>query len=181
MGRLPVSRRRQSVWRQLDAASRWVLPTAMLAFGLFLLGLPLHIPGQAWLRPAYAMACVYFWSLFRPASLPVPVTGVAGLLLDLMGVTPLGLWALLLILLQWGALASRRRLAPRRFLITWAAFAAFATLAVLLGWAAQSALSLKMLPLWPAGLELVFAVALYPVLTVLLVRAHRGPAAVELA
>ena len=70
MSRLPTSRRRQSIWRLLDAAARWVVPSAMLAFGLFLLGLPFHIPGQALLRPAYAMGCVYFWSLFRPGSGP---------------------------------------------------------------------------------------------------------------
>jgi rod shape-determining protein MreD len=181
MARLPASRRRQSIWRQLDAAARWAMPTAMLAFGLFLLGLPLHIPGQALLRPAYAMGCVYFWSLFRPASLPIPLTGLIGLLLDLMGVTPPGLWALLLILLQSATLLSRRRLVPSRFLFTWAAFTGFAAAASLLAWALQSALGLTLLPAWPTGLEILVSAALYPALAAMLVRAHRGPAAVELA
>ena len=181
MGRLPASRRRQNVWRQLDAASRWAVPSATLAFGLFLLGLPLHIPGQALLRPAYAMGCVYFWSLFRPASLPVPVTGLIGLLLDLMGVTPPGLWAVLLIVLQTATLALRRRLAPRRFLITWAAFCGFAALAALLAWAGQSGLAMVLLPAWPTALEIMICAAVYPALAVVLVRIHRGPAAVELA
>ena len=181
MARLPASRRRQNFWRQLDAAARWVMPSAMLVFGLFLLGLPFHIPGQALLRPAYAMGCVYFWSLFRPASLPIPITFLIGLLLDLMGVTPPGLWALLLILLQTATLLSRRRLAPRRFLLTWTAFCGFAALALLLAWAAQSALTLALLPLWPTGAGILIAAALYPALASLLVRVHRGPAAVELA
>jgi rod shape-determining protein MreD len=181
VARLPASRRRQTIWRQLDVAARWAVPGAMLAFGLFLLGLPLHIPGQALLRPAYAMGCVYFWSLFRPASLPVPLTGLIGLLLDLMGVTPPGLWALLLILLQSATLVARRRLAPRRFLLTWAAFSGLASLASLLAWAAQSALTFTLLPFWPAWLEILLAAALYPALAAMLVRVHRGPAAVELA
>ncbi|WP_297488327.1 rod shape-determining protein MreD [Acidocella sp.] len=181
MARLPASRRRQSFWRQLDAAARWAVPGALLAFGLFLLGLPLHIPGQALLRPAYAMGCVYFWSLFRPASLPAPVTGLIGLLLDLMGTTPPGLWAVLLILLQAAVLATRRRLAPRRFLLTWAAFCALAALAALLGWAAQSGLAMVLLPAWPPCLEIIISAAAYPALAMLLVRIHRGPAAVESA
>jgi rod shape-determining protein MreD len=181
MARLPASRRRQSLWRQLDAAARWAVPGAMLAFGLFLLGLPLHIPGQALLRPAYALGCVYFWALFRPASMPVPVTGLIGLLLDLMGLTPPGLWALLLILLQSATLLARRRLAPSRFLLTWAAFSGFAALASVLAWILQSGLALTLLPVWPVGLEILVAAALYPALAALLVRVHRGPAAVELA
>ncbi len=177
----PATGRHNDFWRQLDAASRWVFPAAMLVCGLFLLGLPLHMPGQAWLRPAYAMGCVYFWSLYRPAALPIPVTGLAGLLLDLMGITPPGLWALLLILLQTGTMLARRRLAPRRFAITWAAFGGFAALTVGMSWGVQALLSFALLPLWPAALELLLAISLYPALAVLLIRAHRGPAAVELA
>jgi rod shape-determining protein MreD len=181
MSRLPAARRRQSIWRQLDAAARWVVPVAMLAFGLFLLGLPFHIPGQALLRPAYAMGCVYFWSLFRPGSLPVPLTGLIGLLLDLMGLTPPGLWAVLLIVLQSATLLSRRRLAPSRFLFTWGAFTGFAAVTSLLAWALQSGLALSLLPVWPVGLQILVSAALYPSLAAVLVRAHRGPAAVELA
>jgi len=181
MSRLPAARRRQTIWRQLDAAARWALPSAMLAFGLFLLGLPFHIPGQALLRPAYAMGCVYFWSLFRPGSMPVPLTGLIGLLLDLMGVTPPGLWAVLLILLQSASFLARRRLAPRRFLFTWAAFTGFAAVASLLAWGIQSALGFALLPLWPSGLEILISAALYPALAAVLVRVHRNPAAVELA
>ena len=181
MGRLPAARRRQAFWRQLDAAGRWAVPSTLLVFGLFVLGLPLHIPGQALLRPAYAMGCVYFWTLFRPGSLPAPLTALIGLLLDLMGITPTGLWAFLLVLLQSSTLLARRRLAPRRFLLTWAAFCGFAAAAAILSWALQSALTLTLLPVWPAGLEILASASLYPVLSALLVRVHRGPAAVEQA
>lgn len=180
MARLPALRRRQTLWRRLDAAARWAVPGALLVFGLFLLGLPFHLPGQALLRPAYAMGCVYFWSLFRPGSMPVPLTALSGLLLDLMGLTPPGLWAVLLILLQSVTLLARRRLAPSRFLLTWAAFAGLAALASLLAWALQSGLTLNLLPAWPAGLEILVAAALYPVLAAGLVRVHRGPAAAGL-
>lgn len=181
MARLPATRRRQNFWRQLDAAARWAVPCALLVFGLFVLGLPFHIPSQALLRPAFAMGCIYFWTLFRPGSVPVPLTALAGLLLDLMGLTPPGLWAALLILLQMVTLLARRRLAPRRFLITWAAFCGFAAVASALSWAVQSALALSLLPLLPVGAEMLVAAALYPALSALLVRVHRGPAAVELA
>ncbi len=181
MARLPASRRRQSLWRQLDAAARWAVPAALLAFGLFLLGLPVHIPGQALLRPAFAMGSIYFWTLFRPGSMPVPLTAAIGLLLDLMGLTPPGLWAVLLILLQSATLLARRRLAPSRFLLTWAAFTGFAAAASVLAWLMQSGLALGLLPAWPAGLEILVSAALYPGLAAVLVRVHRGPAAVEAA
>jgi rod shape-determining protein MreD len=50
-----------------------------------------------------------------------------------------------------------------------------------LAWALQSGLALRLLPVWPVGLEALIAAALYPALAAVLVRVHRGPAAVELA
>jgi rod shape-determining protein MreD len=177
----PAMRRPPSLWRKLDAASRMAFPGALLVFGLFIIGVPFGMPGQAEFRPVFAMACVYFWSLYRPASLPAPLTAAIGLLLDLLGLSPLGLWAALLLLLQWATIAVRRRLVPAKFMFTWAAFIGFTALAIFLAWGAQSLLDGHWLPVWPAVLEMLFAAGLYPGLAALLIRAHRGPAAVELA
>jgi rod shape-determining protein MreD len=174
-------RRRPSLWRRLDAASRYAWPAALLIFGLLVIGLPFGLPGQAELRPAYAMACVYFWSLYRPSSLPAPVVALTGLLLDLLGMSPLGLWAVLLLVLQGATLASRRRLVPQFFLLNWLVFASYAAAASALAWAAQSILSLTILPLLPLAAQMLAAAGLYPALAALFIRAHRGPAAAELA
>ena len=174
-------RRRPSLWRQLDTAARYVFPASMLIFGLFVIGMPFGLPGQAELRPVYAMACVFFWSLYRPSSLPAPVVALTGLLLDLLGLAPFGLWAVLLLLLQGATLAARRHLIGRGFFLTWAVFSAFTAALATLAWSAQSALSLAMLPIFPLGLECLLAVGLYPALAGFFIRAHRGPAAVELA
>jgi rod shape-determining protein MreD len=174
-------RRRPSLWRQLDAAARYAFPVSMLVFGLLVIGLPLGLPGQAELRPVYAMACVFFWSLYRPSSLPAPAVVLTGLLLDLLSLSPFGLWAVLLLVLQGATLAARRRLIPQGFFLTWAIFSAFATVMATLAWAAQSALTLAVLPVFPLAVECLLAVGLYPALAGFFIRAHRGPAAVELA
>lgn len=168
-------------WRQIDATSRWIFPCATLVFGLFVIGMPFGIPGQAALRPVYAMACVYFWSLYRPASLPAPLVALCGLLLDLLGFSPFGLWAVLLLLLQWVTLLLRRKLVPARFLLVWAGFTVMAAACAALAWAAEAALTLTWLPIEPLMLECLLAAGLYPALASMLIRAHRGPAAVELA
>ncbi len=181
MARGPALRRPTSSWRRIDAASRWIFPCATLVFGLFVIGMPFGIPGQAALRPVYAMACVYFWSLYRPASLPAPLVAACGLLLDLLGFSPFGLWAVLLLGLQWVTLLLRRKLAPARFLLNWPVFALMAAICAALAWAGESALTFTWLPTTPLLLEILLAAGLYPGLAALLIRAHRGPAAVELA
>ncbi len=181
MARGSTLRRSTRPWRQVDAVSRWLFPFATLVFGLFVIGMPFGIPGQAALRPVYAMACVYFWSLYRPGSLPAPLVAFCGLLLDLLGLSPFGVWAVLLLLLQWVTLLLRRKLVPGRFLLVWAVFTAMAAVSVTLAWAAACAFDETWLPTTPLGFEWLLSAGIYPALAALLIKAHRGPAAVELA
>lgn len=181
MARGPALRRPTTPWRRLDMASRWAFPCATLIFGLFVIGMPFGIPGQAALRPVYAMACIYFWSLYRPASLPAPLVALCGLLLDLLGLSSFGVWAVLLLLLQWTTLLLRRKLVPAGFFIVWASFTAMAMACVSLAWAAESVLTLTWLPMSPMPLQWLLAAGLYPAMAALLIRTHRGPAAVEQA
>jgi rod shape-determining protein MreD len=169
------------LWRRLDAASRRCFPAGMLVFGLFVIGLPLSLPGLAEVRPVYAIACVFFWTLYRPSALPAVVVALTGLLLDLVGLSPIGLWAVLLLVLQGSVLALRRRLVPQNFVLTWAMFTGLAALFVLAAWAVESALTLNVLPVAPVVAEIILAGAIYPALAGVFIRAHRGPAAVELA
>ncbi len=181
MARGPTMRRRPGFWRRVDAASRYSFPAGFMLLGLFVIGMPFGFPGQAELRPVYAMACVFFWTLYRPASLPAPVVALTGLLLDLLGLSPIGLWAVLLLVLQGATNASRRRLITQSFLLTWMIFIGFSTGLCALAWLGQSILDLRLLPFAPLGAELLAAFGLYPALAGFFIRAHRGPAAVELA
>jgi rod shape-determining protein MreD len=174
-------RRSPGVWRRLDVASRYAWPAGFLVLGLFVIGLPFGLPGQAEMRPAYGMACVFFWSLYRPSSLPAPVVALVGLLLDLLVFSPLGVWAVLLLLLQGATIASRRRLLPFAFPVIWLAFCGFAAVLSALAWAAQSLLYLHMLPSLPLAAQVLAAAGVYPALAGVFIRAHRGAAAAELA
>jgi rod shape-determining protein MreD len=180
MARRPITRS-TGLWRQLDIAARYTFPTGSLICGLFVIGMPFGIPGQAELWPVYSLACVYFWSLYRPASLPAPVVALTGLLLGVLGLSPLGLWAVLLLMLHGVVLAVRRRLAPQPFFLTWLAFCGLAVTVSGLAWMLESLLRLTLLPLQPLLIEALFSVGLYPLVAGFFIRAHRGPAAVELA
>lgn len=182
MGRGPIGLRRNlTIWRRLDMASRHAWPAAFMFFGMLVIGVPLGMPGLAVLRPAFAMACVFFWSLYRPSSLPAPLVAGMGLLLDLLGISPLGLWAVLLLVFQGATLAARRRLILQSFLVTWAVFFGFAAVASGFAWAMQSGLGLRLLPVSPMAAQILLAGGIYPALAGLFIRAHRGPAAAELA
>lgn len=167
-------------WRRVDMATRWCLPFAFLLLGLFVLGMPFGLPSQAELCPVYAMGCVYFWSLYRPTSMPAPLVTIAGLLLDTLSYSPFGMWAVLLLLLQAATLRLRQKLAPAPFSYVWAGFVLLVVAGSALSWLLSSAFNEVWLPLSPVFIECLWATGLYPALAFVLIRAHRGVAALEL-
>ena len=173
-GRTPGIQPRPTIWRQLDAASRKAFPAACTALLLLFFAAPLGLPGQAQLQPAAALACVFFWSLFRPASMPPPVVFVLGLLADLLGLAPLGASVLVLLVVHGLAVQWRRVLAGQGFLLVWLAFVAVAAGAAVLGWAMGSLLALRLMPGAPVLFQFGLAAGLYPLLATLFTRAHRG-------
>src|SRR5580698_8961609 len=106
--KLPGIRPRPSLGRRLDIMSRHSFPATSTVLLMLLCGVPLGIADQAVLLPSVTLAAVFFWSLFRPASLPPPIVFLIGLLLDLLGSLPIGT-GVLTLLLVYGLAGTWRR------------------------------------------------------------------------
>ncbi len=169
----PGIRPRATLGRRLDMTARHAFPATCTILLMLLTQLPFGIVDQAVLLPAVTLACVYFWSLFRPAALPPPVIFLIGLLLDLLGYLPIGVGVLILLIVHGLALRWRRMLTRQGFLTVWLVFAGFAMGAAFLVWALTALLGFRLLPLPPALFQAALTVALYPALAILFIRAHR--------
>ena len=172
--RTPGIRPRPTLWRQLDAASRQSFPAACTALLLLFAAAPLGLPGQAQLQPAVALACVFFWSLFRPGSMAPPVVFLLGLFCDLLSLSPPGVSVLILLVTHGLALKWRRRLAGQGFLVVWLAFIVVAAGAGALEWLSMSLLSVRVLPGDAMLFQFALTAGLYPTLAALFTQAHRG-------
>ena len=177
----PGIRPRPTLPHLLDVAARQAFPVALTAGVLLLLSTPMGILGQAQMQPAWTLACVYFWSLFRPASMPAAAVFALGLLLDLLAQGPIGISVLILLLVHAAALRLRRVLVRQGFAVVWLAFFLFAAAAAGLEWLLVCLLTWRGLPPWPALFEFAMAVGAYPILAACLAQAHRGIAAPEQA
>jgi len=178
---MPGIRPRATLARRLDIAARSAFPATCTVLLMLLTRMPLGIPNQFALLPAATLACVYFWSLFRPAAMPPAVVFGIGLLFDLLSYLPIGVGVLTLLVVHGLALRWRRVLTRQGFMSVWLAFAGFAISAAALGWLLTAALSVRVLPMAPALFQAVLTAALYPVLAVLFIQAHRTVADPERA
>ena len=174
--RHPGIRPRLTIGRWLDHAARTGFPATCTVAAMLLTQAPFGIPGQAVALPAVALACIWFWSLFRPAAMPPPAVFAIGVLLDLLGYLPLGVGVLTLLVTHGIALRLRRFLGQQGFAVTWLAFLPVAAGAALLSWGLVSVLTLTLLPPGLAVFQGTFTGALYPVLAIPLAWAHRSVA-----
>jgi rod shape-determining protein MreD len=181
MDRLPGIRPRESIGRRLDMTARWAFPATTTAVLLLAVAAPFGVPGQAELQAALAVGCVFFWSLFRPASMLPVVVFMIGLLADLLGYAPPGVGVLSLLLVHGLAVRWRRVLTRQGFFLVWLAFAGVGAGAALLQWALTAALTWRLLSPAPALFQGLVAAGLYPALATLLTRAHQSLAAPEQA
>jgi rod shape-determining protein MreD len=177
--RTPGIRPRPSLWRQLDQAARASFPAGSTVLLLLMTAAPFQLPDQGQLLPAVSLACVWFWSVFRPAAVPPPVVFLLGVFCDLLGYQPLGVSVLTLLVVHGIAVRWRQLLIRQGFVPVWLAFTVLAALAAVLGWALSSLLTFRLLPPVTALLQFVLTAALYPGLAVLLTLAHRGLAEAE--
>lgn len=181
LGAAPGIRPRPSLWRRLDAMARAALPVAATVGLLILAGAPFGIPDQAVLGPTVAVISVFFWTLYRPASMPALVVFLLGLLLDLLNWQPLGAGVLLLLTVHAVTLRLRRPLGAAGLVAVWLGFVPVAAGAAALLWALVSVLDLRLMPVGPALFQAALTAALYPVLAIPYAHAHRGAAAPERA
>ena len=177
--RTPGIRPRPTLWRRLDAASRQAFPVSSTVLLLLALAGPLGVPGQAELQQATALACVFFWSIFRPGAMAPPMVFLLGLLTDLLGLAPPGLGVLVLLVTHGVAFRWRRELARQGFLVVWLAFVALAAAAAVVSWVLASGLAFRVLPPAAMAFQFVLAAGIYPALAFLFTLAHRTAAAPE--
>jgi len=172
--RNPGIRPHLTLGRRLDHAARAGFPAMCTVLLMMATQAPFGIPGQAVILPAVTLACVWFWSLFRPAAMPPLAVFVIGLLLDLLGYLPPGVGVLVLLLAHGIAGRWRRFLGQQGFAMTWLAFLPVGAGAALLTWALVAALTLTLNPPGLAVFQAVLTGALYPVLAIPLAWIHRS-------
>jgi rod shape-determining protein MreD len=177
----PGIRPRPSAWRRMDSMGRRSFPLVTTVLLLLAGAAPLELPGQAQLQVAAALCCVYFWSVFRPASMPPLVVFVIGLLGDLLDFAPVGVGVLSLLILHGLALRWRRGLERQGFVLTWLVFIGLSTGAAILQWLLLSLLAFRLMPPGPLAFQTLLSVGLYPLLAVPLAAAHRTLAEPEAA
>ena len=159
--------------KKIQGTWRLVIPQILLGL-MVLLGvmtLPLPYAGSA--RPSLVLMAVYYWSIYRPTLVPPFLCFFAGLLTDILSGMPLGLNALVLVVVQWIVRGQRRFLMGQTYKVLWAIFAIMAVMVSAATWGLYGAISMRWPPLAPLAGSVAVSVCLFPFVSLLLIYVHR--------
>ena len=154
---------------------RWLIrlvPFLTLLAAVLASHLPLPTVVAQNTMPPLVLSFVFLWAVYRPAWLPISLVFVVGLLMDVLGSVPLGLNAILLVLVYWPVVVQRRVFLREPFPFLWLSFAAILASLELLRWLF---VSLVLLSLAPVGLvlsNLVVGIGLFPIIAWAVIRSH---------
>ncbi|WP_439814013.1 rod shape-determining protein MreD [Zavarzinia sp. CC-PAN008] len=143
----------------LNSLAPIVVALLCVLLGTIRIGVP-HFTLVAAVLPLVA---VYYWTIFQPMLMPASGVFLIGLTQDVLGSGPIGLNALILLLVHGFLKTQRRVFVARTFLIAWFGFATIATGAALVSYAVACLFYGTLIQPMPLLTQLVLGIAIYPI------------------
>jgi rod shape-determining protein MreD len=156
-----------SILQRLDRWCQAALPPLVITLLILLTLAPIRISYVAAAAPLLPLMAVYHFSLFRPQFLQPLLLFVLGLFTDLLqggAGSPLGISALIFVLVRALLDRNRRYLVDVSFVFIWLGYALLSAFAVALLWGANCLWSWRLLDPAPVIFQYVISLFFYPIL-----------------
>jgi rod shape-determining protein MreD len=146
----------------VDTGFRAVTPVVLAFLMLVISRLPFGIEGLETAMPLLTLIACYYWTIYRPNLMPSIALFFLGVLQDLVTGGPLGLMALVLLLVHWLVDAQRRVFLGKSFVVGWWGFGLIALGAEVVIWVLASIYYDQLLVVRPFAFQFMLTVAIYP-------------------
>ncbi len=153
----------------MDTWVRHLVPLGSSFLLLLFTLTPSRIPNFSVIMPMVPIMCVYYWSIYRPDLVSAYGVFALGLLCDFLGLFPLGMHALIFLLIHGIILSLRRFLLDCSLMVMWSVFATIAAGAMIILWLGTG-LFHGMAPAKTVFFSYLMTVALYPLVNWILAR-----------
>ena len=155
---------------RLDIFARSIFPF-LVTLGLILLtAAPVRVPEISAIMPALSLIAVYHFTVRHPRLLPYWATFMLGVLQDLIAGGAVGASAVVLLLIQFIIRNQYRFFAAAPFALAWGLFFVLGAGAFVGDWLLNSLGMVEILDARPTIFRYLLTVALYPVLTLILIK-----------
>ena len=162
-----------TLWQRLDLTLRCMTPFVITLLLALVPVLPLHLPHELDLVPAFTLMAVFYWTVYRPDLMPASAVFAIGIIQDFAAGAPLGITSLILLGTHGVVLGQRRLFVGKPFAMAWSGFMLTAAAATAVSWGFASLIAGEPLGLGAPLLQFVVTLATFPILCWFFVRTHR--------
>lgn len=162
-----------NIRQKMDYAARMTLPGLVALLLMLLFSLPIRLAGLADFTPDICLISIYYWSIFRPGTMPYWFVFLLGLVRDSIAGIALGMSSLVFILFRLFILSQQRYFARETFWANWFGFGIAASLALAVGWVIAVIYARALFSIDSVGMQWVFTFGLYPLLHILFNKLYR--------
>ncbi len=131
---------------------------------------PLYFGHVGDVAPRLAVTAVIFWTVYRPDLFGYGSAFVLGLAAELIAGLPLGITALVLVIVRHGVLSRRRYFLRKSFHVVWAEYALVVVAAVAIDWMLGSLYLWTVPGVVPHIIQVLLTVVMFPAVYWLLAR-----------
>ncbi|MCT6855400.1 MAG: hypothetical protein M3Z59_03205 [Bombella apis] len=146
---------------------RKLFPCIIMVVLAIILSAPFRILGQMELQVALVLGTVWFWSLYRPAFMPLVGLFCGGLVVELFSVNPPGVLLFWMLVAYGVAHGCRVGLSRRGFLLAWSLYGLIVLGEALTNWVLMVIRVRGALSVYPIVFQEALAVGSYPFLHIL--------------
>jgi rod shape-determining protein MreD len=131
------------------------------------------LPVAQFLKPDFVLMAVYYWAIYRPTIMPPAFIFCLGVIVDLLGGTPVGLYALTYLAAHWVTRDQRRFLMGQPFVTLWLGFMFISFAAFLIQWGFYLLSELTVPLIMPAIFRMFATIFIFPGVVMLLLNIHK--------
>ncbi len=158
---------------RIEAIARISAVYLVLVALFFLDVMAVPYPLSFLMEAPFLLMGIYYWSVYRPSLLPAWVCFAIGLLMDILSGFPMGLRALLFVVIRMFLIDQRRFLLAQGFIIFWLGFAFIGAVYFTIIWLVLSVIAFQFLPLMTAAVPLTLGIMIFPLICAFLRLSHK--------
>ncbi len=162
------------LWHRMDLLARQLTPSVFTLALVFLNVVPLHIPELSRVTPLLPLMAIYHWAIFRPKLLPAYAVFLIGLFQDILTGTPIGVNALVFLIVYGVVLSQKRFFIGKSFLILWLGFSIIAAGASVISWAVISLFNVTIVEPKTVIFQYLMTLGFFPAVAWLFLRWQRA-------
>ena len=123
---------------------------------------PIRVANLDILFPSIDLMLIYYWCVYRPELLPNWFVFTAGIFKDILSGIPIGINALVNLILRTFTTYKRERYLKQPFIIIWQGFIIFSILALLSKWVVFSFINNEFINIKFGVIQTLITIATYP-------------------